>query len=236
MSRLIALYPAAWRARYEEEFEDVIALRPRTTRERLDILRGAVDAHLHPQRVGRERIPDRYGVAPLLGLPTLALVLLLAANGPVQFDEYGTYRDGSAALPFFVATLVLVSVGLVRIINRLPEDAARSRAAGWIAILAGPTWGFAPWLVPIGLIFFLGALGLAVGARRAGILPAWSEVVLVPTLAIPSGLAVATVLLPWYVSRESGLLSFVVLVAPIVSLCLVVGGLLLRGFPRPMPT
>ena len=236
MSRLIALYPAAWRARYEEEFEDVIALRPRTTHERLDILRGAVDAHLHPQRVGGERIPDRYGIAPLLGLPSLALVLLLAANGPVQFDEYGTYRDGSAALPFFVVTPG-AGDGRSGSPRRSPaRGSGRVRAAGWIAILAGPTWGFAPWLLPIALVFFLATLALMVGARRARILPPWSEVVLVPMLAIPSGLTVATVLLPWYVSRDNGLLSFLVLIGPIASLCLVVGALLLRGFPRPTPT
>lgn len=232
MSRLIALYPAAWRARYEDEFAAVLASRPRSIGERVDILRGALDAHLHPQVPAPDRIPDRYGVAPLVGLPVLVGAVLIAANGPVQFDEYGTYRDGAAALPFFVLAVVLLSVGLYRLVDRLPDEAAWPRLAGWIAIVAGPVWAFMPWLLPIGLAFILAVLGLAVGARRAGILPAWSVILLTALLAIPAGLFAAMLFLPWYAARESGL-DFLVVIAPLSGLWLVVGGLLLRGYPEP---
>lgn len=234
MSRLVALYPAAWRARYEDEFRALLAGHPLSIGERVDIVRSALDARLHPQGVAPERIPDRYGVAPLLGLPMLAGAVLIAANGPVQFDEYGTYRDGTAALPFFVLALVLLSVGLYRLVDRLPITARWSRAAGWIAIVAGPFWAFMPWLLPIGLAFILAVLGLTVGARRAGIMPAWSEIVLTPMLAIPAGLFVAMLSLPWYAARESGL-NFLVVMTPMSCLWLVVGGLLLRGYPQPNP-
>ena len=234
MSRLVSLYPSAWRTRYQDEFAEVLASRPQSIRERVDILRGAVDAHRHPQVAGPDRVPDRYGLAPLLGLACLVGAVLLAANGPVQLDEYGSYRDGAAALPFFVLAFVLLSVGLYRLVDRLPADAASSRLAGWVAIVAGPTWAIAPWLLPIGVVFILGTLGLTVGARRAGILPAWSEVLLVPVLAVPAGLFVALYLVPWYVGRASGL-NLLVLVAPMSCLWLVVGGLLLRGYARPNP-
>ncbi len=45
---LLRLYPYAWRARYEEEVLAVLASRPLSLREAIDVLRGAVDAHLHP--------------------------------------------------------------------------------------------------------------------------------------------------------------------------------------------
>jgi hypothetical protein len=49
MNQLLALYPRAWRRRYEEEFRELLAARPPTLRDRLDIVLGAVDARLHPQ-------------------------------------------------------------------------------------------------------------------------------------------------------------------------------------------
>lgn len=235
MSRLVALYPAAWRSRYEEEFLALLTERPPSSiGERVDIVRGAVDAHLHPQVPAPERVPDRYGLGPLVGLVLLVGAVLLAANGPLRYDAYGTYRDGGAALPFFVLSLVLLSLGLYRLVGRLPAGSGWTHAAGWIAIVAGPVWAVIPWVMPIGLVFLLGALGLAVGARRAQIVPAWSVILLAVTLAIPAGLFAAMPFLPWYALRVSGL-DFFIILAPISGLWLVVGGLLLRGFPEAGP-
>ncbi len=49
MSRLVRLYPKAWRDRYEEEFLTLLAERPPTFADLVDTVRGAVDAHLNPQ-------------------------------------------------------------------------------------------------------------------------------------------------------------------------------------------
>ena len=231
MSRLVALYPAAWRARYEDEFRAVLAVRPPSIGERLDIVRGAIDARVHPQLPGPERIPDRFGLGPLAGFASLALAVLLGANGPVQYDEYGTYRDGSAALPFFVLAAVLLSVGLYRVVERLPFEASGPRAAGWTAIVAGPTWAFMPWVLPVGLVFLLAVLVLAVGARRAGLWPTWSVVALTVLLALPAGLFAALQALPWYTFRLAGL-DLLLVLGPISVVWLIVGALLVRGWPR----
>lgn len=212
----------------------MLAAQPPSIGERVDIVRGALDARLHPQLPGPERTPDRYGLGPLAGLGLLVGALVLAAHGPVQYDEYGTYRDGTAALPFFGLAAVLLSVGLYRVVRRLSRDAAGHRAAGWTAMIAGPVWALMPWGAPIGLIFVLGTLGLAVGARRAGIWPAWSVMLLTALLAVPAGLFAAVPFLPWYAMRESGL-DFIVVIGPLSGLWLVVGGLVLRGSPRPTP-
>src|SRR4029077_17181152 len=49
MSALIRLYPRAWRERYEDEFLALLEARPPTFGDRLDIVRAALDARLHPQ-------------------------------------------------------------------------------------------------------------------------------------------------------------------------------------------
>jgi len=45
---LLLFYPRVWRARYEEEFLVTLASRPFSFVEGMDVLRGALDAHLHP--------------------------------------------------------------------------------------------------------------------------------------------------------------------------------------------
>lgn len=57
MSRLMRLYPAAWRERYETEFLQVLENRPAGFRGLLDVVLGAVDAHLHPELIGAESRP-----------------------------------------------------------------------------------------------------------------------------------------------------------------------------------
>jgi cytochrome b6-f complex iron-sulfur subunit len=46
---LLRLFPRAWRERYEAEFRALIADRPPTAREQLDIVLAALDARLRPQ-------------------------------------------------------------------------------------------------------------------------------------------------------------------------------------------
>lgn len=48
-SWMLHLYPRAWRERYEDEFRAMLDGHPATPSDMLDILSGAVDAHLRPQ-------------------------------------------------------------------------------------------------------------------------------------------------------------------------------------------
>lgn len=52
MRSLIRLYPRRWRERYEAEILDLLAERPASIADGLDLVRGAFDAHLHPQAHG----------------------------------------------------------------------------------------------------------------------------------------------------------------------------------------
>lgn len=233
MSRLLDLYPGSWRERYEDEFLALIAERPPSLADRLDIVRGALDARLHPQVGGPQRVPDRAaGFVALAGFALLILSAALAATGPVQFDEYGIYREGTAAIPFFVAAFGLLAYGIYRLIDRFPTAARAPRVAGWIAIVAGCLWSVMPWVTPVGLTFLVAFLGFAVGGRRAGVVPAWTAVSAVVLLVGPAGLFGAMLFLPWYAFRVSGL-DFLHVLGPLSGLWLIVGGLLLRGLPQP---
>lgn len=53
MKRLVDLYPRRWRERYGAELAEFVALHQRSFRAALDLLRGAIDAHLHPELVNR---------------------------------------------------------------------------------------------------------------------------------------------------------------------------------------
>lgn len=68
MSRLLRLYPAAWRRRYGTEFLGLLAERPIGPRGVTDLVLGAVDAHLHPELVGSERQPWTHRLPGLLAM------------------------------------------------------------------------------------------------------------------------------------------------------------------------
>jgi hypothetical protein len=232
MNRLVGLYPAAWRVRYGEEMEVLLADRPPTFRDRLDIIRGALDARLHPDLAGDGWRLDRRGFAPLAGFALLWVAVVIAANGPLMHDEYGSYREGGAALPFFILSMILLSVGLYATIVRLPVDDRLSAVAGVIAIVAGPVWAMMPWVLPIGFAFLVGVSLLAVGARRAGVWSLPAEAIVVVAAALPAGLMLAQMFLPWYAMRVSGL-NFLVVIGPLALIWLVVGTMTLRGVERP---
>ena len=68
MSALVRLYPRSWRERYEIEFLAVLASRPPSVGDRVDIVRGAMDARLHPELSG-DRDPSRRRLRACLALP-----------------------------------------------------------------------------------------------------------------------------------------------------------------------
>lgn len=231
MSRLISLYPPRWRERYEDEFLALMSGRQPSIGERLDIVRGAIDARLHPQVPGPSRTADRFGYAALAGLAAFIAAIVLMLNGPVQYDEYGTYRDGSAAVPVMMAATFLLSISLLRVVMRLPSDAIAGQSAGWLAIVIAPFWPLMFWVLAVGVALLAAVMVLAISAYRAGIWPAWISGGLVAALAIPSGGMTVLAFLPWYTAREMDL-NPLVLIVPIGAMWVFVGLGLLRGFPR----
>jgi hypothetical protein len=232
MSRLITLYPAAWRQRYEDEFLELLETRPPGIRARFDILLGAIDAHL---RAGGAPglVPEPRWKAVVLGFVVFLGAIVIAVLGPVQRDELGSYVDGGAALVPFAIALMLLVAGLVPVIDRLPVGNVRGRRAGWVALATGPVWGLAPWIFLLAVVFFVSLTILAIEARREAIWPRWSGLVIGGLLTMPSGLAVATAFLPWYAMRLAG--PGVLLLLPIGALWPVLALLLRRGLPPLKP-
>jgi plastocyanin len=190
MTALLRLYPRAWRDRYEDEFLALLESRPPDVLDRVDIVRGAVDARLHPQRRadgapdptdgGGVRISDRLVAAGVfLGAGLLLAGIVAAVNGPMVTDEHGTYRDGAAALPFFVAALVLLAAGAIRTTRRLPSSADGTR--GGAAMLAV----FGPATDPAGP----GGVRVTRGVRRSGVAAVVSVIVAMALVGACGGAA-----------------------------------------------
>lgn len=232
MSRLLDLYPEAWRARYGAEFLALLEDRPPSLRDRVDIVRGALDAHTSPQLPGGGRVSDRAGFGAIAGFVVFYIAFAVALSGPEHADAYGTYRDGGAAIPFFILAMALLSMALSRTITRLPPAQVRARGVGVLGLACGLLWSMAPWLIPLLVIFLVGSAATAVGAQRAGLWPAWMPALLVACVVVPLIVALIQLMLPWYALRQAGF-PFWIIIAPISGLWLVYGIGLLRGFSTP---
>jgi hypothetical protein len=75
---LLRLYPRVWRARYEEEFLVALASHPFSFFEGVDILRGALDAHLHPS-LGTATMPGTEKRKQMLSTLRCSLLTILCA-------------------------------------------------------------------------------------------------------------------------------------------------------------
>ena len=54
MTWLLKLYPREWRRRYGAELEELVASQPKSLQLVVDLLGGAVDAHVKPQAFARQ--------------------------------------------------------------------------------------------------------------------------------------------------------------------------------------
>jgi hypothetical protein len=184
MSRLLSLYPRSWRDRYELEFRALIDQRPPSLADRFDVVRGALDAHLHPQvRRGADRAPEpsrpeadlrvarRLGLGAIAGAAVWVAAFAVASVGPIRYDGDGAYRDGSSALLLLILAAGLLTAGLVGQFILLPATARLARLGAGAAIPFLILWALAPWLWWFGLLVLLGLLALAVGGRLSGIWP-----------------------------------------------------------------
>jgi hypothetical protein len=171
MSRLVRLYPGRWRERYEAEFLQLIEDRPPSLAGQLDIIRGALDARLHPQVVDAAPEPMPWthrlpGLLSLLAGSSLCLGVLGIAFGPGP--------DWGAAGTFLGVAPMLMLVSLPG--DYLGRQGRRVPVA--LGLFAGSvvTANLLGWGVPASVIWTVATLGaicgiLATAALRAGIAP-----------------------------------------------------------------
>jgi hypothetical protein len=144
MSVMLKLYPASWRARYGDEMAALLEAHSMTPRDRLDLVRGAIDAWLHPATPSL--VPA--GAALLGGgLWTIVSVGVLAQPVPLDWPGYlletVPLAIGAAVSLLVAATGCLLRAGEVS--SRLKAFATGLLVVGclaWIAMLAGTLLGW----------------------------------------------------------------------------------------------
>jgi hypothetical protein len=144
MEPLLRLYPARWQRRYATEMDALLADDPPGVRGRLDLVRGALDAHLHPWWV-----PAWPVAAAAMGGVAWTFAGAVALGQPVPPDWPGYLVD---TLPVFLAAAPLLLLATLGASTRLgPRDPAAVRVGrplstigwvAWIVLLAGAVLGF----------------------------------------------------------------------------------------------
>lgn len=198
---LLHLYPAAWRARYGEEFAELLAARPPRLSDRWDIVAGALDARLHPQ-VGQGTPSAAPSAAPgpwdrsVGGLVVIAGVLLTAwAMIGVLFmepwEDPTTQRMLAASFVLGLAGSVLLAVALLLIASRYDWSIGAAGAVGGVLTGAGLVFsslggGVAALLLLVGgtVLFAWRLRGRLVGTVPALVLTATTMLVVGAFLAV----------------------------------------------------
>ena len=131
MSALLRLYPKAWRDRYGDELAALLDEHPATLLNRLDLIRGAVDARLHPQVPGHDVAPeqeipmDRKLLGALAAIGGIVWLVGIASMFVLPLDSDG-YRQATLAFLAFAAATVLIGIAIGLLGTR--PDSARSRS------------------------------------------------------------------------------------------------------------
>jgi hypothetical protein len=183
MSRLVRLYPEAWRKRYEDEFLALLAERPPTIGDIVDTVRGAVDAHLNPQGEA-DPSPWTHRIPGLLAL-------IAGAMWSAVFLAFVLWQNAA----WTVASLVPLS--LLLMVLSLPGDymAAHGRRIAMALGVLGlciviANLPYSPPTVVAGVGGYLFALGgmLTLAAIRAEIGPAGRWLLLVVAVILPAAI------------------------------------------------
>jgi len=168
MNRLVRLYPSAWRERYEAEFVALLKERPPKAREGLDIIRGAIDARIHPQLLPDTAEPAGRagGLRRAGGLATVGGVLWvlgsLAFYGAPYVGSLG-YKDSGAANLIVSAAAALTGIAAAMLVSRTADRSVLLWGSA-AAILLGAIGLMLPWP-----ILLLGFFGIVLGTMLFGL-------------------------------------------------------------------
>ena len=196
MSALLRLYPRAWRERYGDELVALLEEQPASLLDHLDLIRGALDARLHPQVRGAGAPPEReipmtqrsLGVVAAIG--GIVWLVAIASMVVLPKNDIGE-RDLSIAWVGIALGIAVIGIALGELGTR-PDSPASARTGHLVAGL-GVVFGA---LLLMGWPFVLvGALGFPVlvvaAAQRGagnGVMPGWFVVVfLLAAVAFTAG-------------------------------------------------
>lgn len=147
MSRLVRLYPAAWRDRYEAEFVDLLEDRPPSLADRFDIVRAALDAHLRPQVLGLRTGAEPASFAPTRWMRWFGLLGLV--GGALLLAAFLTFEPFAERWANLVRLVVFTLGGAGVAAAFYPRQALAAPTTALISsaavIVAG--LGYAGWLI-----------------------------------------------------------------------------------------
>jgi len=214
-ARYVRLYPRAWRDHYGDELEAVLEQDGLRLRTRLDLVRGAVDAHLHPGT------PSPWPVVAALTASAFAVAhaWVLAAQ-PVPTDWPGYLEE---ALPLIIASVAALIPGVLGLWLKLGDaDGALGRIGVILSVV-----GYLAWLVALlaaatrlayGPLTAAAATVAMVGTAALGVaLVGRSRLVLGALLAVASLAGLAPPALGWPAFAASWTAVAVVLLADFVA-------------------
>ena len=151
----LRLYPRAWRERYEPEMLAVLQARPPDWRARLDLARGAWDAHASPTTP--PRIPLTAALVAGVAWITAGLA---SATQPIAPDWPGYLAE---TLPVGL----LGAVAAFRVVVAVGRRSGLAAPRGSTAALAIAIAGFAVWIVVLAIAAVGGPYGAITGAAQS---------------------------------------------------------------------
>jgi hypothetical protein len=215
VTRYVALYPRAWRDRYGDELEAVLETEGLGLRTRLDLLRGALDAHLHPGR------PSPLPVVAALSASAFAVAHAIAlSTEPVPTDWPGYLEP---ALPLISASVLAMIPAVIGLWLKLGDG---DGALGRIGVILA-TVGYGAWLAALvaaairlayGPLTAAAATVAMAGTAALGVALAGRSRVLLGTLLAAAALAgIAPPALGWFAFAAAWTAVAVVVVADFVA-------------------
>jgi hypothetical protein len=181
MSAILRLYPRAWRERYEDELLVMLEEQPASLSDAVDLVRGAVDARLHPQVPRGDVIPEKETPMSTRPLGTLAAIggiawLIAILSTYVLPLDVGGYRDTSIAAVGLALGIALTGVALGELGSR--RGSASSAITGHVVavssiILGALILGGWPWFILPLLGFPVLGFTAAVRGSRNEAMPGW---------------------------------------------------------------
>ena len=171
MTGVLRIYPRWWRRRYGDEMRALLEVAPTRRGDRRDLVRGALDAWLHPPEPSH--LP---ALAALLGGGIWTIVAARVASQPVQPEWPGYLLE---VVPLALLAAIFLFIAVVGIALRAADAHARSTALAIVATIVG----YGAWIVAMA--------GTVAGTPDPGVLWATQTVAMVATAGV--GLLVRTV-------------------------------------------
>jgi hypothetical protein len=184
MSALLRLYPRAWRERYGDEIASLLEEHPPTLADHLDLIRGALDARLHPQVQGADTQETQmnhrlFGLLAIIG--GIAWMLTVVSLFVMPLDPEGG-RNLSVAVVALALGMATTGVALGELGTRTgsPDSTSTGHKLAVISIVFGVLM-LLPWPGPLVAGFAFPVLGVVAAWRgaRNGTLPRWFVAVFV---------------------------------------------------------